>query len=349
MYTLAKRLTETPSCQTIRLLKPESPTQMSNSEHTPLDGQPLVSVIMPCYNTSRYIGEAIDSVLGQDYPNIELLVIDDGSTDDTPSIVRAYGDQVRFFSQQNSGAGAARNLGLQNARGQYIAFLDSDDLWLPGKVKAQVEHLEENPAVGVVYSRWQPWKPDTSGTFSRRPETPPASLRPEIVPEGSGWLYNGLLFTSMLHTIAVMMRRDTIQQVGLFDTSLKRGQDYDYWLRTSRITQIHQLDAVYALYRLHGEGCITKWPSHNYERIVVEKALERWGPIGPNGETTDLKAIKLRLSKTCFDFGYHHYWIGSPRIATRSFIDSLRLNPMQRAAWPYALLSVFKTLANRRS
>lgn len=309
--------------------------------------RPLVSVVMPSYNTAQYIREAVDSVLEQDYPNLELLVIDDGSTDATPEIIEAYGERVRFFTQQNAGAGAARNLGLREARGEYIAFLDSDDVWLPGKLQAQVEHFETNPDVGVVYSRWQTWKPGDCGAF-HRPEPLRCAIRPGIVREGSGWLYNGLLFTSMLHTITVMMRRRTIEQIGFFDTRLKRGQDYDYWLRASRISPIHQLDAVYALYRLHGEGCIKKWPNENYERIVVEKALNTWGLEGPDGTRTDPAAMRGRLTQTSFSFGYHHYWGGDPHLAKAAFRECVQAKPISIRYWTYLILSSVKTILTPR-
>lgn len=311
--------------------------------------RPLVSVIMPAHNTARYIEDAIDSVLEQGYRPLELIVIDDGSTDGTVELLQRYGNRIRLITQSNKGAGAARNQGLQAAQGEFIAFLDSDDLWLPGKVAAQVTHLQLNPDIGLVFSRWGRWEPDQMGDFTlperdeQATDTPPG-----VVPERSGWLYNRLLFGSALHTITVMMRRSLVQQVGLFDTGLKRGQDYDYWIRASRHTQIHQLDRVFALYRLHGEGCIKKWPAENFERIVVQKALDTWGLSGPDGKITAISDIRKRLADTSFSFGYHHFWEGDPRIAFRAFVESTRDHPARIAHWRYLILSALK-LALQRS
>ncbi|WP_049753626.1 glycosyltransferase [Alkalilimnicola ehrlichii] len=310
--------------------------------------QPLVSVIMPAFNAASYIEEAIDSVLAQDYPHKELIVIDDGSSDDTVARVQAYGDRVRLLTQANQGSAVARNQGLDAAQGEYIAFLDSDDVWLPGKLTAQVGYLEAHPDVGMIYSDWLPWKRDKQSKAFPPPEalapaTPDTGVPPEEIPlltEGSGWLYNRLLFGSLLHTITVMARRELIEQVGRFDPELKRGQDYDYWLRASRHTEIHQLDRVFALYRLHGSGCITQWPDINYEKLVVEKALARWGLEGPTGERSDRKAVERRLAGTCFDFGYHHYWSGNPRRASRSFLEALRHHPRHLGSWRYAGMSL---------
>jgi len=316
----------------------------------PTAHSPLVSVIMPSYNTSQYIQEAIDSVLAQDYPNKELIVIDDGSTDSTVDLIRAYGDRVTLLTQKNQGSAVARNAGIAAAQGKYIAFLDSDDAWLPGKLTTQVRYLEQHPDIGMIYGRWHVWKPQPDGHFASADTIDPESTEPtRLVEEGSGWLYNRLLFTSLLHTITVMARRSLIDEVGTFDVDLKRGQDYDYWIRASRVTQIHQIDQVLALYRLHGEGCAKKWPHVNYEKLVVENALARWGHQGPTGELTKKREIEARLSETCFSFGYHHYWEGSPQLASKAFMQSLRHRPGHLASWRYLAMSLVKSITKPSS
>ncbi|WP_416224053.1 glycosyltransferase [Thiohalophilus sp.] len=304
---------------------------------------PRVSVIMPAYNTAQYIGEAINSVLSQDYPNKELIIIDDGSTDGTVDIIRRYEPAVTLLTQKNQGSAVARNAGLDAARGDYVAFLDSDDIWLPGKLTAQVRYMEQHPEIGMSYGRWQVWKPQSDGEFSA-PKVPCTDDQAGLVEDGSGWLYNRLLFTSLLHTITVIARRDLIDKVGRFDITLKRGQDYDYWLRASRITEIHQLDQILALYRLHGEGCVKKWPHVNYEKVVVENALSRWGLEGPTGEVTTKADMQRRLAGTCFSFGYHHYWEGSPRLAVQAFRQCLGYRPGYLAAWRYLMMSLVKSI-----
>lgn len=302
---------------------------------------PLVSVIMPAYNTSRYIREAIDSVLDQDYPSKELIVIDDGSTDGTLEVLRSYGDRITLIEQRNQGSAVARNAGLAAARGEFIAFLDSDDIWLPGKLRLQVDHLLRHPEIGMVYSGWAVWKPEADGEF-RLPVIENGDGIPGIVPDRSGWLYNRLLFSSILHTITVMARRDLVARVGNFAPELKRGQDYDYWIRASRLTQIHKLDRVLALYRVHGEGCAKKWPNVNYEKLVVQKALQRWGLQGPDGTRTARGAVRRRLADTCFSFGYHHYWEGSPRLAVRAFGEAIAYRPLHLNSWRYLIMSLMK-------
>ena len=112
---------------------------------------PLVSVVMPAYNAGPYIEQAIRSVLEQDYPNIELIVVDDGSKDGTPEAVEAlFGDRVRVLRQKNGGPAAARNLGIRASNGTLLAFLDADDVWLPGKLQAQVSYMLAHPDIGLV-------------------------------------------------------------------------------------------------------------------------------------------------------------------------------------------------------
>lgn len=317
-------------------------------------GAGLVSVIMPSFNTAAYIGEAIDSVLAQDYPHKELIVIDDGSTDETVAIARGYGDQLKLITQTNQGSAVARNKGLQAAQGDYIAFLDSDDVWLPGKLTTQVAYLEKHPDIGMVFARWQVWKPDQNGLFPPVSDGVPASpqLRagrePDIVPERSGWLYNRLLFSSLLHTITVMARRSLIERVGLFDTALKRGQDYDYWIRASQVTEIHQLDCLFALYRVHGNGCVQRWPGVNYEGLVVEKAVKRFGLKGPAGEITSRKAIRRRLAETDFTFGYHHFWGGQAWLSLQAFAQVVAKRPLYLTAWAYLVLAALKSTLPKR-
>jgi glycosyltransferase involved in cell wall biosynthesis len=140
------------------MIPEESPGKWSKiaacHEHVAVDmSKTSVSVVIDTYNYGRYVEEAVDSVLGQDYPveQREVIVVDDGSTDDTPKRVRKYGDAVKYLRKENGGQASAFNYGLERARGEIVAFLDSDDYWLPGKLKRVMEGFEQNPEVGMVY------------------------------------------------------------------------------------------------------------------------------------------------------------------------------------------------------
>ncbi len=305
---------------------------------------PLISVIVPTYNCGKFLVEGIRSILDQDYPQKEILVVDDGSTDDTQAVLQQFGDAIKVFRQENAGAAVARNTGLQHAKGEYIAFLDADDLWLPGKLTAQVSYLETHPQVGMVYANWLVWVDDSKGVYA--PVSSLSSTQDSCLIDQaqSGWVYTRLLFDSIIHTITVLVRKAVVQQVGIFDAFLRNGQDYDYWIRASRITEIHKLATPYAVYRLHGENNTTKPKTVNYEYEVVKRAVDRWGLSGPDGSAADLQLLRQRMAKLCFDFGYLHYWKGNKTIAHQSFKEGLRHWPFAAKGWIYAGLSFIKTL-----
>src|SRR5712672_3418309 len=152
---------------------------------------PLVSVVIPAYNCARVIGDALDSVVDQNYPALEVLVVDDGSTDETCDVVARYGSAVTLIKQRNAGAAVARNEGMRRARGKYVALLDADDLWLPGKLQLQVDYLERNPDVAMSCTRWRLLHPDAVGRYHIERAAAPESV--SVDPKCAGWVYCELL------------------------------------------------------------------------------------------------------------------------------------------------------------
>jgi glycosyltransferase involved in cell wall biosynthesis len=300
----------------------------------PTDQSPLVSVIVPAFNGERYVGEALQSALAQDYANKEIIVVDDGSTDSTPRILSSFGRQIRVFRQYNAGAAAARNAAIAQARGEYFAFLDADDVWLPQKLTAQIAYLESHPDIGMVYSAWAEWRADAGGGFAP-PVSLPSAVDLEIEPSGSGWLYNRLLLDCVIHTTTAVIRADVAAQVGAFDENLKRGQDYDYWLRASRITPIHKLRAALSLYRIHPQSITRRPHAANYGYLVIKKALDRWGTIGPDGTETPTRDVNKVLADMWFGYGYTHYQAGDPALARTAFRHCIGYRPFWRTAWIY--------------
>jgi glycosyltransferase involved in cell wall biosynthesis len=270
-------------------------------------------------------------------------VVDDGSTDSTAEILHTFKGQITVLSQKNSGPGAARNRGIKNAKGDYIAFLDADDYWAPGKLRLQVEYLEQHRDIGAVYSRWARWYPRPDGKFCC-PSFPSLS-RPKLAQEDSGWIYTNLLFDSCLLTTTVVLRRSITERIGAFNEQLLRGQDYDYWLRLSRVTPIHKLDCDLALYRIHGDNIVKKYPNCNYGLMVLENNVARWGTTGPDGRTVSKRKLRYRFSQLAFAFGYWHSQHGTYKIARNAFMKSLKYQPMHMKSWMYfgltAILSAF--------
>jgi len=183
---------------------------------------PLVSVVIPAYNVSRYVRESVDSALGQTHPAMQVIVVNDGSTDDTGAVLAAYGDRIVYHGQENQGLSAARNAGLRLATGEYIAFLDSDDAWLPEKTAAQLAVFARSAEVGLV-------------------SCPYLVMNQESVVEGEvrGQHSAGetdlcelLLGNTVGSPSCVMLRRACLDRVGFFDETLVNGsEDWDYYLR----------------------------------------------------------------------------------------------------------------------
>jgi glycosyltransferase involved in cell wall biosynthesis len=221
----------------------------------------LVSVIVPTYNRAYCLRRTIDSALAQTYPHLEVIVVDDGSSDGTAELIRAtYGldERVRYFPQPNRGAAAARNRGISLARGEYIALLDSDDAWKPWKLQIQVACLGQAPEVGMVWTDMEAVDPQ-GRVFHRNylrkmyhayrwfsseqlftKEYPLAEVAPNVagVPAG-GKFYVGDIFSQMVmgnlvHTSTVVLRRGRAERVNGFNEDWRLGEDYDYHLRTCR-------------------------------------------------------------------------------------------------------------------
>jgi glycosyltransferase involved in cell wall biosynthesis len=302
---------------------------------------PLVSVIIPAYNAEKYILEGIRSVLMQDYPSVEILVIDDGSKDATVALVQREAPQVQIIQQANAGAAAARNAGLRHAEGEYVCFLDADDGWFSGKLSAQVNYLQQHLEVGVVFHQWYVWHPEPDGSYLA-PLVPAAKVSGEIDTENSGWIYSRLLLECIVHTSTVMMRREVVNEIGFFESSLVTGEDYDYWLRVSRKYQIHQLNDTFSFYREVAGSLTSATRNQNNEYDVLQRAISKWGLVSPDGLNVSEAVIKKRLAKLAFDFGYAHYHNGSIKLARQAFARCLRHEPKRWRALAYLLASWLK-------
>lgn len=227
---------------------------MQKSEETM--ATPVVSIVIPAYNHAPYVAETIESVLRQTYNQWELIIIDDGSTDETPAIIQGYRDpRIRTFRHDNRGLSATLNRGVSLARGKYFAFLPSDDVYEPDKLTVQVEVLEKNPTVGVVFSRQTVI--DAQGQPS--PETHVQSWF-EVSFTTKEEIFPALFERDFLSTPTHLLRMECFARVGLFDESLVTTQDYDLWLRILRYYDIRLLPQ--ALVRM-------RWHEHNQTRSVT--------------------------------------------------------------------------------
>ncbi|MDZ7288429.1 MAG: glycosyltransferase [candidate division KSB1 bacterium] len=181
----------------------------------------MISVIIPTFNRATFLREAIDSVLAQTEQDFELIVVDDGSTDQTRELIAEYGGRVRYLYQSNRGVSAARNLGIRHATGKLIAFLDSDDLWLPKKLARQVKWLAAHPSTMLCH---------TDEIWIRRGVR---VNQKKIHAKSGGWIYPMCLPRCIISPSSVVMRRELFDVVGVFDEQLPVCEDYDLWLRVT--------------------------------------------------------------------------------------------------------------------
>ncbi len=222
---------------------------------------PRVSVIIPTYNHARYVGEAIQSALAQDYDDLEIIVIDDGSTDNTRQVVAQFDHRVRYIWQENKGLSGARNTGIHAARGDYIALLDADDCWLPAFLSSVVARLEADNGLGAVHSGFY---------FVDGQGKPLPQIEVSTVPDDQ--MYDRLLDGEFFVPAAVLVRRKCFERVGLFDETLRASEDWDMWLRVAREFRFGGISQPLLHYRIHGNN-MSADPEYmlRYQLMVVEK------------------------------------------------------------------------------
>ena len=214
---------------------------------------PLVSVVIPCYNQAHFLAEAVQSALDQDYPAVEVIVVNDGSPDNTREVATQFGDRIVYIEQENRGLSAARNAGIRAARGEYIAFLDSDDIYLPRALTTLARYLDKHPNVGLVCSDALLF--DDRGDFGLKSTR---SGRPRN-PQNFRWETVEYCATPS----TVMVREEVFKRVGLFNEYLKNAaEDWLMWVQISRYFDMVYVDQPLVRYRIHERNA-----TRNVERI----------------------------------------------------------------------------------
>jgi glycosyltransferase involved in cell wall biosynthesis len=318
----------------------------------------LVSVVIPSYNRAYCIATTVDSTLAQTHGNLEILIVDDGSSDGTRELIedRYRGEpRVRYIHQANAGVSAARNHGLRLARGQYLALLDSDDIWLPWKVEAQLRCLAAMPTAGMIWTDMDAIGPDGEIVARRyltrmytayrkfpreqlfRESRALSSIDAGLAARLSdprvflGDIFSPMITGNLVHTSTVLLRRERFEKVREFDVSLRySGEDHDFHLRTCREGDVAYLDVSSILYQRGREDQLTRNPAytvHMAENFLrtVNKALAR-----------DRERVTLSPTMVDHVLAEAHAWVGEQRLdlghreqAWRHLGTSLRFRPWQ--------------------
>ena len=235
---------------------------------------PSVSVIIPTCNRAAMVSKAIDSVLAQEFDGFELIVVDDGSSDGTDRVLSDYGDRIAVLRQPNRGVSAARNRGIRAASGGLIAFLDSDDLWLPGKLARQAAFFESRPAA-LINQTEEIW------IRNGRRVNPKKRHR-----KRSGDIFAASLELCLVSPSAVMLRRALLDEVGLFDEELPACEDYDMWLRVSSRHPVYLIDTPLVVKHGGHPDQLSRAPGLDRWRVAALKKLI------DSGGLTDFQAKK---------------------------------------------------------
>jgi glycosyltransferase involved in cell wall biosynthesis len=222
----------------------------------------LVSIVMPAYNVEKYLGETVDCVFAQSYEKLEVVLVDDGSTDRTLSVARGYGDRIRIVEQSNHGVSYARNVGLAECRGEYVHFLDCDDLLSPQFYERLVEPLVEEPDLDASYCSEEAFEGDWK---DRR------TVWKSDKSEYEGNLYRTVLLRSNLSPANVLYRRSSIAFVGGFDVTIKTSEDYDFQLRFAHHAKMRRVPEAVYYYRQHPASASRDYPMVCRNRLMVAK------------------------------------------------------------------------------
>jgi glycosyltransferase involved in cell wall biosynthesis len=245
--------------------------------------KPLVSVIIPTYNRGWIVSEAIDSVLSQDFSDYELMVVDDGSDDRTPEILAAYEDRITVIRHANRGVSAARNRGIAAAAGRLIAFLDSDDLWLPQKLTTQVNFFAQNPNA-VICQTEERWVRNGVRVNPKKRHL-----------KFSGMIFERSLALCLVSPSAVMIRKELFDAVGVFDEDLPACEDYDLWLRISCRYPVDLIETPLIVKRGGHADQLSRAPALDRYRIrSLMKLLEANMLTGPQKQ-----AVMTTLKEKC--------------------------------------------------
>ncbi len=277
---------------------------------------PTVSIIMATYNRSNYVGEAIESVLAQDFKDWELVLVNDGSTDDTEEIVRSYTQvdpRIRYFRKENErNLALVRNFGLARAKGDFVAFLDDDDRWLPNKLSRQISLMEFHPEIGMCYTRFQVYRSDETGLV-------PTKSFPEFLA-----VTFEELFLAFVPPSTVLMRKSCLDQTGWFDPQYRLSEDFDMWIRFSQRWKVAAIDEALTFTVMDGRNHEGKDPMKVWKATAeIVKNLQ----LIP--EYANRKGyVKLQFARRIYEGGRIYCDLGQYWMAAIHFARAIWIAPL---------------------
>lgn len=283
--------------------------------------KPTISIVMTCYNYENYVGRSIESVLAQTFTDYELIIINDGSTDNSDSIITSYikDKRIHYIIQDNAGQARAKNVGIKYSRGKYIAFLDADDMWENKKLELQLP-LFKNENVGLVYSN-ATWIDEDDRVLGHGRQG--GYLRPY-----SGRITKYLIYDNFVYFSSAVVKRDCLENIGYFNESLHMSIDWELWLRLSLKCEFDFVDRELIKYRCGHVGQMSK-----NQRMRLEcsmNILENF--LKCNSKYIPIYAIRGSLAYAYYNRGcyYRRY---DYNVSNKYFLKSIKMNPFKMKAW----------------
>lgn len=293
---------------------------------------PVVSVVIPAHNDAQFLRDALDSALAQTFDDYEVVVVDDGSTDETPQILAEYAERhpacIRAIRQDQSGASAARNRGIRASRGEFVAFLDADDMWLPSKIEKQVAAFRSDPSLGLVTTCHEGYTDSEVVTWGH-------NKRDYLFADEN--LARAIVIHSNLGTPTVMVPRAVLDDVGLFDEDLAIAEDDNLWIRITARYPARLVDEVLVRCRLR-PGSLSTDGDQLFRDVM--QSLDRLMDGDPVIRERIRDGVPIRKSRILWDRGYDEFARGDNAAARRSFLEAIRHQPSNGRAWAYLAVAL---------
>jgi len=279
--------------------------------------EPALSVVIPTYNAPQFLVEAVESVLAQTYSDYELIIIDDGSGPETREALAPYMERIRYIRQENTGIAGARNRGIKEARGNYIAFLDHDDLWLAEKLEKQMARAAECPQAGVIYCDFVNFL-DVPGEERELGDPFAKKKKPE------GDVLAALFESNFINTLVMLFKREVFEKAGGFDAGYKLIIEYDMALRVAGEYDFARVPEVLARYRIHaGNTSGGRSLSVTQERLAaLQKAYEN-----PGSRRVPKGVYKREMASVHLKLAENYRLLGQKKEARRHFWKAVKYRP----------------------
>ncbi|GAC15095.1 hypothetical protein GLIP_2469 [Aliiglaciecola lipolytica E3] len=304
-----------------------------------------ISVIIPVYNCEAFINETLNSVINQTYPADEIIVINDGSTDGSlAAIERCNIENMIIIDKPNGGVSSARNEGILAATGDWIAFLDGDDVWHPQKLELFAQLAQKQEDISVIFSEFTAWGPNASGNFDDPLRKCPKYTEFILEPSLTGWVYHQQLLTNWVLTSTAMLKYSVIQQIGLFDQELTIAEDWDLFIRASRIAKFYKIKQTLTYYRVAPDSLTKTVKNKDFASDIVRSAINKYGMCSPDGKLPNLNQFKRRSFTRYFDYGLGAYKQGWYKKSVQSFWQALKCRPSALRTWLFLFRAILKSI-----